>query len=145
MLQFLRAIVSGFAALGIVLTASTGSSQRPQPLELVQSIPLPDVRGRIDRKLMMMILPKDLFYQILDGIRSLTHYDHSSALFIRDEGKAALRLVAEQIAEHHDQALRPDQGRELVEPVGEVRLSRRFKVGKKGQHVAELRPLAPRG
>jgi two-component system, NtrC family, sensor kinase len=57
-----------------------------------------DVRGRIDRKLMKMILPKDLFYQILDGIRSLTHYDHSSALFIRDEGKAALRLVAEQIA-----------------------------------------------
>src|SRR5919204_82007 len=57
-----------------------------------------DVRDRIDRKLMKMILPKDLFYQILDGIRSLTHYDHSSALFIREDGDAALRLVAEQIA-----------------------------------------------
>jgi signal transduction histidine kinase len=57
-----------------------------------------DVRDRIDRKLMEQILPKDLFYQILDGIRSLTHYDHSSALFIREDGDGALRLVAEQIA-----------------------------------------------
>jgi signal transduction histidine kinase len=57
-----------------------------------------DVRDRIDRKLMEQILPKDLFYQILDGLRSLTHYDHSSALFIREDGQAALRLVAEQIA-----------------------------------------------
>lgn len=56
------------------------------------------VRDRIDRKLMEQILPKDLFYQILDGLRSLTHYDHSSALFIREEGEPALRLVAEQIA-----------------------------------------------
>ena len=57
-----------------------------------------DVRDRIDRKIMEQIHPKDLFYQILDGLRSLTHYDHSSALYIRDERDAALRLVAEQIA-----------------------------------------------
>jgi len=57
-----------------------------------------DVRDRIDRKIMEQIDPKDLFYQILDGLRSLTHYDHSSALFIRDERDSALRLVAEQIA-----------------------------------------------
>ena len=57
-----------------------------------------DVRDRIDRKIMEQIHPKDLFYQILDGLRSLTHYDHSSALYIRDEPDAALRLVAEQIA-----------------------------------------------
>jgi len=56
------------------------------------------VRDRIDRKLMEEILPKDLFYQILDGLRSLTHYDHSSALFIREDGDGVLRLVAEQIA-----------------------------------------------
>jgi two-component system, NtrC family, sensor kinase len=56
------------------------------------------VRDRIDRKIMEQIHPKDLFYQILDGLRSLTHYDHSSALFIRDESDGALRLVAEQIA-----------------------------------------------
>jgi two-component system, NtrC family, sensor kinase len=37
-------------------------------------------------------------YQIMDGIRSLTLYDHSSALLIREEDEASLRLVAEQIA-----------------------------------------------
>jgi two-component system, NtrC family, sensor kinase len=47
---------------------------------------------------MEQIHPKDLFYQILDGLRSLTHYDHSSALLIREENDAALRVVAEQIA-----------------------------------------------
>jgi two-component system, NtrC family, sensor kinase len=57
-----------------------------------------EVRDRIDRKLMEQIHPKDVFYQILQGLRSLTHYDHSSALLIRDEGEAMLRLVAEQIA-----------------------------------------------
>jgi two-component system, NtrC family, sensor kinase len=56
------------------------------------------VRDRIDRKIMERIHPKDLFYQILDGLRSLTHYDHSSALLIREQGDAMLRLVAEQIA-----------------------------------------------
>ena len=59
---------------------------------------LRDVRDRIDRKIMEQIHPKDLFYQILDGIRSLTHYDHSSALLIREENEPALRVVAEQIA-----------------------------------------------
>jgi signal transduction histidine kinase len=56
------------------------------------------VRDRIDRKIMEQIHPKDLFYQILDGIRSLTLYDHSSALLIREERDASLRVVAEQIA-----------------------------------------------
>jgi signal transduction histidine kinase len=56
------------------------------------------VRDRIDRKIMEQIQPKDLFYQILDGIRSLTLYDHSSALLIREEDEASLRVVAEQIA-----------------------------------------------
>jgi len=56
------------------------------------------VRDRIDRKIMEQIHPKDLFYEILDGIRSLTRYDHSSALLIREEADASLRVVAEQIA-----------------------------------------------
>ena len=56
------------------------------------------VRAHIDRKIMEQIDPKDLFYQILDGLRSLTHYDHSSALLIRDEHEPELVLVAEQIA-----------------------------------------------
>ncbi len=56
------------------------------------------VRDRIDRKMMEQIHPKDLFYQILDGLRSLTLYDHSSALLIREDNEASLRVVAEQIA-----------------------------------------------
>jgi two-component system, NtrC family, sensor kinase len=56
------------------------------------------VRDRIDRKIMEQIHPKDLFYQILDGIRSLTLYDHSSALLIREDDQVSLRVVAEQIA-----------------------------------------------
>ena len=47
---------------------------------------------------MEQIDPKDFFYQILDGLRSLTQYDHSSALLIREEGDSALGVVAEQIA-----------------------------------------------
>jgi signal transduction histidine kinase len=57
-----------------------------------------EVRDRIDRRIMELIPPKDLFYQILDGLRSLTHYDHSSALLIRERGEDTLRVVAEQIA-----------------------------------------------
>src|SRR5438093_4165019 len=56
------------------------------------------VRDRIDRKIMEQLHPKDLFYQILDGLRSLTHYDHSSALLIRHEQDEELQIVAEQIA-----------------------------------------------
>ena len=56
------------------------------------------VRARIDRKIMEQIDPKDLFYQILDGLRSLTQYDHSSALLIRKDEDPALVVVAEQIA-----------------------------------------------
>lgn len=56
------------------------------------------VRDRIDKKIMEQIHPKDLFYQIMDGIRSLTLYDHSSALLIREEDERSLRVVAEQIA-----------------------------------------------
>jgi signal transduction histidine kinase len=57
-----------------------------------------EIRDRIDRKIMEQIHPKDLFYQILDGLRSLTHYDHSSALLIRENGEDTLRIVAEQIS-----------------------------------------------
>src|SRR5262245_7202579 len=57
-----------------------------------------EVRDRIDRKIMEQIHPKELFYQILAGLRSLTHYDHSSALLIRENGENTLRVVAEQIS-----------------------------------------------
>jgi len=57
-----------------------------------------EVRDRIDRKIMERLRPVDLFYQILDGLRTLTRYDHSSALLIREDGDDVFRLVAEQIA-----------------------------------------------
>src|SRR6266850_3270727 len=57
-----------------------------------------EVRARIDRKIMEQLRPKDLFYQILHGLRSLTNYDHSSALLICDPREHVLELVAEQIA-----------------------------------------------
>jgi signal transduction histidine kinase len=78
--------------LGRVATALSATIHRIDGERLL------GVRDRIDRKVMEQIHPKDLFYQILDGIRSLTHYDHSSALLIREEDDASLRVVAEQIA-----------------------------------------------
>lgn len=57
-----------------------------------------EVRSSIDRKIMQRLRPKDLFYQILHSLRTLTGYDHSSALLIYEEGGESLRLVAEQIA-----------------------------------------------
>jgi two-component system, NtrC family, sensor kinase len=77
------------ARVAVVLSAAVHRIDRDRLL---------GVRDRIDRKIMEQIHPKDLFYQILDGIRSLTLYDHSSALLIREEDEASLRVVAEQIA-----------------------------------------------
>jgi len=57
-----------------------------------------EVRSQIDRKILEELRPQDLFYQILHGLRSLTRYDHSSALLICDRRENALELVAEQIA-----------------------------------------------
>lgn len=67
-------------------------------LERIDRDRMLEVRARIDRKIMEEIRPKDLFYQILDGLRSLTRYDHSSALLIRVDGDGAIGLEAEQIA-----------------------------------------------
>jgi signal transduction histidine kinase len=57
-----------------------------------------EVRSQIDRKMLEQLRPKDLFYQILHGLRSLTDYDHSSALLIFNQRENTLELVAEQIA-----------------------------------------------
>ena len=42
-------------------------------------------------KIVEQVHPKDLFYQIMDGIRSLTLFDHSSALLVREADQASLR------------------------------------------------------
>jgi signal transduction histidine kinase len=56
------------------------------------------VRTRIDGKMVQQLPPKDLYYQILDGLHTLTHYDHSSGLLIADPARERLTLVAEQVA-----------------------------------------------
>jgi two-component system NtrC family sensor kinase len=56
-----------------------------------------EVRERIDRKIQEQLRPKDLFYQLLHGLRSLVHYDHSAAVLIADSGSEVLDLVAEQL------------------------------------------------
>jgi signal transduction histidine kinase len=57
-----------------------------------------DVRARLDCKLMEQLRPKDLFYQVLHGLRSLTDYDHSASVLIYDPGTRTLEVAAEQIA-----------------------------------------------
>ncbi len=59
---------------------------------------LVEVRGRIDLKILRDLGPKDLYYQILDGLHQLTRYDHSASLFILEPGAETLQLVAEQVA-----------------------------------------------
>jgi two-component system, NtrC family, sensor kinase len=98
-----------WAVMGLKLKQGQFSRNAPAALYRVaravsDSIQLMDweriveVRARIDRKIMEQLRPKDLFYQILHGLRSLTRYDHSSALLICSEGERALELVAEQAA-----------------------------------------------
>ncbi|MHC4947176.1 MAG: sensor histidine kinase [Planctomycetota bacterium] len=57
-----------------------------------------EVRARIDRKVMEQLRPRDLFYQVLDGLRSLTRYDHSASLLIGDGDEPTMEIVAEKLA-----------------------------------------------
>ncbi|MFO0838063.1 MAG: ATP-binding protein [Phycisphaerae bacterium] len=69
-----------------------------EALDRLDRARLLDVRDRLDRKIMEQIRPRDLFYQLLHGLRTITRYDHSSALLIGDDDESALELVAEQLA-----------------------------------------------
>ncbi len=69
-----------------------------QIIEQIDHDRIIEVRSRIDRKIMEELRPKDLFYQILHGLRSLTGYDHSSTLLVASDSGEALQLAAEQIA-----------------------------------------------
>lgn len=64
------------------------------------------VVDQIKDKTVRELRPKDLFYQILHGLRSLTRYDHSSALLLVEEDCAHLVLHAEQIAWHKRKSAR---------------------------------------
>ncbi len=66
-------------------------------LERLDRARLAMVRERIDRKVLEQVRPRDLFYQVLHGLHSLTRYDHSAAVaVVRGEGELA--VVAEQVA-----------------------------------------------
>jgi two-component system, NtrC family, sensor kinase len=69
-----------------------------ESIELIDRERNIEVRSQIDRKMLEQLRPQDLFYQILHGLRSLTQYDHSSALLICNPRENTLEVVAEQIA-----------------------------------------------
>ncbi len=57
-----------------------------------------EVRARIDQKLLEQLRPRDLFYRLLHGLRSLTRYDHSAAVYMHAGEPGELTLVAEQVS-----------------------------------------------
>jgi signal transduction histidine kinase len=65
-------------------------------LERIDQERIREVRARIDYKILEQLRPKDLFYQILHGLQSLTQYDHSATVLIH-EGGGTLEVVAEAI------------------------------------------------
>lgn len=78
-----------FSSIGTIAT---------QIIERMSDERLREVRARIDHKIIEQIAPKDLFYQILHGLRSLIGYDHSAALLIAGDEQTTLEIVGEQIA-----------------------------------------------
>jgi signal transduction histidine kinase len=67
-------------------------------IDRLDQLRLGEVLTRVDRKIMARVRPQDLFYEILHGLKSLTRYDHSSAVLIHDPRAGDLTLVAEQIS-----------------------------------------------
>ncbi len=88
---FERGSVRDVARAGALLSRTIERADRARIVE---------VRERIDRKLIEQLRPKDLFYQILHGLRTLTDYDHSAAILTGASDAGALSVVAEQIAWH---------------------------------------------
>ena len=56
------------------------------------------VRRRIEQKIVDRRDPRDLLYDLLHGLKSLTRYDHSASILITRDGSEPMELVAEQIA-----------------------------------------------
>ncbi len=72
------------------------------------------VRAKQDRNINQQLAPKDLFFQILDGLRSLLAYDHSCALLTYDPAAGRLVVAAEQFAGPVSKS--PRIGREIDVP-----------------------------
>jgi signal transduction histidine kinase len=56
------------------------------------------VLDSINRKVVSELRPRDLAYQILDGLHQLLHYDHSAAFLAYDRKRKLLRVEADKIA-----------------------------------------------
>jgi signal transduction histidine kinase len=59
---------------------------------------LGELKDRLSEKLVRKLPPKDFFYQLFHGLRSLLHYDHSASLLVARSMGGSLELVAEQLA-----------------------------------------------
>lgn len=57
-----------------------------------------EVEARIQRKLLGELRPKDIYYQVLDGLRSLVGYNVRGTLFIHDPERRRMVARAEKIA-----------------------------------------------
>ena len=55
------------------------------------------VRARISKEILRGLRPKDVFYELLDGLEELLRYDHSAAIMILDGDKDAFVVQAEKI------------------------------------------------
>lgn len=68
-----------------------------QDLERREQERLDRVLDRIREKVVGELRPRDLAYQILDGLLQLVHYDHSAALLIHEPEAGSLRVDAEKV------------------------------------------------
>lgn len=59
---------------------------------------LAELKERLSEKLVRKLPPKDFFYQLFHGLRSLIRYDHSAALLVTRGMGSSLEVVAEQLA-----------------------------------------------
>lgn len=80
------------------------------------------VFNRIRQKIVAELRPRDLAYQILDGLHQLVDYDHSSAFLAYDPAASVLRLEAEKIV--WTKAKSAFVGREMAVSCEEVALLR---------------------
>ncbi|MFT5152109.1 MAG: two-component system NtrC family sensor kinase, partial [Planctomycetota bacterium] len=66
-------------------------------IQRIDRMRLAEVREKLDRKMMEQLRPRDLFYQILHGLRSLTRYDHSASILTYDDATNSLKVAAAQV------------------------------------------------
>jgi signal transduction histidine kinase len=85
------------------------------------------VLDRIREKVVSELRPRDLAYQILDGLHQLVDYDHSSAFLAYDHERGAFRVEAEKIV--WTKAKSPFVGREIrVSPERIARICRAIEI-----------------